>query len=82
MAVKSLEDGIDDVRDSIVDAHESFKVLNGSANGKNLIWAAICRHCNIHKCPFRVRIAYTGKPSVCSLRILAHLICPTECCKG
>jgi hypothetical protein len=36
MVFKSLEEGIDAVTDAVIEAHESFRVLSGSADGKNL----------------------------------------------
>jgi len=78
MLFKSLEEGADAVTDAIVEAYESFKVLNRKDN----FWAAICRNKDKYKCPFSVRISFTGKPSVCSLRILVSHTCPAESHQG
>lgn len=51
MQFDSLKDGANAVTDAIVEAHESFKVLNGNGT----FWAAQCRQKTAEKCGFKVR---------------------------
>jgi hypothetical protein len=75
MGFKSLEEGADAVTDAIAAAHESFRVKNATKT----FWMAICRD---ETCPFKARIAFTGKPSVYSLRKLVYHTCPAETHQG
>jgi hypothetical protein len=65
-----LKAGMNLAADAVVEAHESYKVTNGTASGKNLFWAAECRQKNCYISKFKLRTAITGDPTKCTLRKL------------